>query len=83
MSIQLRNDRRYISIDFEATGLDTVKDEPIQVGLVVADSDFRLIDSFSALIRPQRDIKELKHIVGYITGLSLDKLSDALSKEEL
>ena len=33
----LRKDLRYISLDFETTGLDVVRDEAIQVGIVEFD----------------------------------------------
>ncbi|HCB52040.1 TPA: hypothetical protein DEP21_05780 [Patescibacteria group bacterium] len=33
----LNSDFRYIGLDFETTGLDPAKDEPIQIGIVEMD----------------------------------------------
>lgn len=73
----------FLAFDFETTGLDTRKDEPIQIGIVRADSQFRILDTYTSLIKPKKDIKELKNIVKFITWLSLDQLSDAPSMEEI
>jgi DNA polymerase III epsilon subunit-like protein len=57
----------FLAFDFETTGLDVKKDEPIQIGIVRADSQFRILDTYTSLIKPQKDIKELKNIVKWIT----------------
>jgi len=54
--------------------LDTHKDEPIQVGIVIANRDFEIVNFYRSFIRPSKNIKELKHVVGYITGLELKHL---------
>ncbi len=79
----LNPSHKYISFDFETTGLDTKKDEPIQIGIVVFDHEFKIVDTFSSLIKPKKDIKQLKSIVAHLTGFALEDLEDAPSMEEL
>lgn len=67
MTLSINSQTRFVSIDFETTGLDTTKDEPIQVGVVIADANFCIVDVYTQLIKPEKNIKELKHVVGYIT----------------
>ncbi|USN55400.1 MAG: hypothetical protein H6765_02090 [Candidatus Peribacteria bacterium] len=57
----------YIAIDFETTGLDLEKDEPIQVGIVKFDHEWNITATFESLIRPAKDRKELRSIVTYLT----------------
>lgn len=40
----------FFVIDYETTGLDPTKDDPIEVGIIVTDERFNAIDSFSSLI---------------------------------
>jgi len=61
--------------------LDVTKDEPIQIGLVELDCDGKVIDSFQSLIKPNKKTDELKHIVGFITGLSISDLENAPRRE--
>jgi len=77
------NPYTYIAFDFETTGLDTQKDEPIQIGLVRFWADGQIIDTFQSLIKPKKPLKELKDIVRFLTGFSLDDLKDAPTMEEL
>lgn len=72
---------RLIALDFETTGLDPLTDEPIQVGLLEFTMEGKIIGGFQSLLRPQKPIKELKSIVGFITGLSVEKLEKAPSCE--
>ena len=74
---------RYIALDFETTGLDLQNDEPIQIGIVECDAQGNFIAGFQSLIRTSKPTKELKAIVGYITGISADALQDALTPAEL
>lgn len=74
---------KLLFLDFETTGLDTSKDEPIQIGLLQTDEHFVVQQSFSSLIKPRKSIKELKTIVGHITGLRLDDLQSAPTIEEI
>ena len=73
----------YISFDFETTGLDTKKDEPIQIGIVKFDHKFEVLDTFQSLIKPKKDIKELKEIVRRVTGFKLEDLEHAPSASEV
>lgn len=41
----------YAFTDFETTGLDQL-DKPIQVGMIITDSNFKKIGNFSAYLRP-------------------------------
>ena len=60
---------RYIWLDFETTGLDLLKDEPIQLWIVEIDVDWNIIDRYQTLLRPQKELKELKNIVSFITNI--------------
>ena len=68
---------RYILLDLETTGLDTSKDEPIQVGLILIDHELRILDTYTSLIKPKKNIKDLKHIVQYVTWFKLEDLEHA------
>lgn len=39
----LNSKYRYIGLDFETTGLDVTKDEPIQIGLIEIDVTGKII----------------------------------------
>lgn len=73
----------YLSFDFETTGLDTKKDEPIQIGMVKFDHNFQVLDTFQSLIKPQKNIKELKEIVRWVTGFQLEDLENAPDASEV
>jgi DNA polymerase-3 subunit epsilon len=81
--MNITKNTRFVALDFETTGLDIIKDEPIQIGIVVADADFRIINSYQSLIKPKKDIKQLKSVVSHITGLQLSDLSDSPSMEDI
>lgn len=74
---------RYIALDFETTGLDIHSDEPIQIGIAEIDAEGNLIGGFQSLLRPAKSPKQLKSIVGFITGLSLEQLQSSPSPDEL
>ena len=65
--MQLSPQRRYVGLDFETTGLDTQKDEPIQIGLVEMDHEGNIIRQFSSYLKPQKNVAALKDIVGFVT----------------
>lgn len=44
--------QRFFVLDYETTGIDTEKDEPIEVGIIVTDENFNLVETFDSLIRP-------------------------------
>lgn len=79
----LNPDYTYIAFDFELTGLDPLKDEPIQIGIVQFDHTCTIISQRSSLIKPKRPIQELKEIVSFLTGLSVSMFEDAPGMEEL
>ena len=79
----LNDQYTYIAFDFETTGLDTKKDEPIQLGIVQFDHTFQIIDTFQSLIQPKKTIKELKEIVRFVTGFQLEDLETAPSMEDI
>lgn len=68
---------RYLSLDFETTGLDLQQDEPIQIGIVEFDDKGQIIWGYQSLLRPQKAEHKLKSIVSFITGLSIDSLLNA------
>jgi DNA polymerase-3 subunit epsilon len=74
---------KYIGLDFETTGLDVTKDEPIQIGIVTLDENGNVKEKFQSLIKPNKKNDELKHIVGFITGLSITDLESAPTRDEV
>ncbi len=79
----LNNKYRYIGLDFETTGLDITKDEPIQIGIIEFDGNGKIIGEYQSLIKPDKKTDELKHIVGFITGLSISELEIAPTREKI
>jgi DNA polymerase III epsilon subunit-like protein len=79
----LNNKYRYIGLDFETTGLDITKDEPIQIGIIEFDENGKIIGEYQSLIKPDKKTDELKHIVGFITGLSISELEIAPTREKI
>ncbi len=79
----LNKQYRYIGLDFETTGLDYTKDEPIQIGIIEIDEQGNIIGEYQSLIKPTKKTDELKHIVGFITGLSIDELETAPTRETI
>lgn len=79
----LSSQYRYIALDFETTGLDLQTDEPIQIGIVECDQYGSFIQGYQSLLRPAKSTKELKTMVGFITGLSAESLLHAPTPEEI
>lgn len=77
----LNSEYRYIGLDFETTGLDVSKDEPIQIGIIEIDATGKIIGEYQSLIKPDKKTDELKHIVGFITGLSISELETAPNRD--
>ncbi len=73
----------YIGLDFETTGLDPNKDEPIQIGIVQIDAYGNITKTYQSLIKPEKEIDELKHIVSFITGLSIEDLHTAPTRQTI
>ena len=74
---------RYIWLDFETTGLDLLKDEPIQLWIVEIDVDWKIIDQYQTLLRPEKELKELKNIVSFITNINTKDLLSAPTPSEV
>ena len=74
---------RYVCLDFETTGLDFKKDEPIQVGIVEMDADWKVVDTYLSYIKPEKPLKELKNIVQFITKIAVEDLEQAPSRDEV
>ena len=68
---------RYIGLDFETTWLDLLKDEPIQLWIVEIDINWNIIDQYQTLLHPQKELKELKNIVSFITNIDIKDLVSA------
>ncbi len=79
----LNNKFRYVGIDFETTGLDINRDEPIQIWIIEIDENGKIIDQFDSLIKPSKDATQLKSIVWFITGLSLQDLESSPSVQDI
>ena len=79
----LRENLRFVALDFETTGLDIHNDVPIQIGLLEFDVNWKIIAWFQSLIYPEKTVKELKSIVWFITGLSVEKLQKAPHCDDL
>ena len=73
----LRTDLKYVSLDFETTGLNPETDEAIQIGIAQFDHTWKLIDTFSSYIKPEKSLSELKDMVRVVTWLSIDQLMNA------
>lgn len=79
----LSENYRYIWLDFETTWLDLLKDEPIQLWIVEIDINWKIIDKYQTLLRPKKEIKELKNIVSFITNIDPNDLAIAPTPEEV
>ena len=79
----LRDNLRFVALDFETTGLDIHNDVPIQVWLLEFDAKGNIIGGFQSLIYPEKTVKELRSIVGFITWLSVEKLQSAPHCDDL
>ncbi len=73
---------RYVSLDFETTGLDTQKDDIIQVWIVAFSEKWEVIEEFSSLVKPDKHI-DLKTITSYITGLSAEDIVNAPTIQDI
>lgn len=69
--------QHYIAFDFETTGIDLQKDEPIQIGIVKFDQNFRIVDQFFSYIKPEKAISKLSDIVEFITKIDMKNIDNA------
>ncbi len=60
-----------------------LKDEPIQLWIVEIDIDGNIIDQYQTLLRPQKELKELKNIVSFITNIDPKDLVSAPTPSEV
>ncbi|SEF45583.1 DNA polymerase-3 subunit alpha [Caloramator fervidus] len=65
-------DSTFVVFDIETTGFNANKDEIIEIGAVKI-KDFKIVDKFSALINPEREIS--KEIIE-LTGITNEMISD-------
>jgi len=72
----------YVAFDFETTGLNTEKDEPIQIGIIKFNRKFEIIEQFSSYVKPN-NLADLTEIVEFITWIKLDSLKDAPTFDEI
>lgn len=71
--------KNFIAIDLETTGLDSEKDEIIDIALVRFENG-NITDSLNFLIKPQ---KEISSFVNYLTGISQTELNEAKPFKEV
>lgn len=81
--MNLNPNYKYIGLDFETTGLDFTKDEPIQIGIVEIDPTGKIINEFSSLLKPTKDLSELKTIVWFITGINIEDIANAPTPQDI
>ena len=65
----------YIAFDLETTGLDTQKDEIIQIGIAQFDHNFNITNKFVSLVRPQH--KQLNQLIKFLTNINPQELEQA------
>lgn len=73
---------RYVSLDFETTGLDTQKDHIIQVWVVLFDTTGKIIDEFVSLVRPE-NYESMTTMTAFITWLSEEAIQSAPALSEI
>lgn len=69
-------------IDFETTGIDVFKDNPIELGAVLVNSSGKVLEKFSSLIRP-RTKRSFSAAAKSIHGLDHSQLLNAPSQREV
>ncbi|NLB42049.1 MAG: PolC-type DNA polymerase III [Clostridiales bacterium] len=68
-------DKTYVVLDIETTGLDSVKNEIIEIGAVKIKGR-EVIDSFQSFVKPERPVPVN---ITELTGINQDMVSDAPS----
>lgn len=51
--------QHFFVTDFETTGIDTAKDDPIEVGIIVCNTDFAVVATYQSIIRDGSDGRSL------------------------
>ena len=72
----------YCFLDFETTWLSYERDDIIQVGLIITNSQLQILNHYSSFINPGYEIEQLKTIVSYTTGISIDQITSGISLDE-
>lgn len=73
----------YCFLDFETTWLSHEKDDAIQIGLVITNSQLDILESFSSYINPGYEVDQLKTIVSYTTWITVEQIQSGISLNEL
>jgi len=58
------------------------RDDIIQVGLIITNSQLQILNHYSSFINPGYEIEQLKTIVSYTTGISIDQITSGISLDE-
>jgi|SRR5690554_5542348 len=69
-------------IDFETTGIDVFRDEPIEFGAVLVDSKMKIINEFSSKVSINKSVYLTKRAFN-IHNISIEKLYDAPNPKEV
>jgi len=72
----------YIAFDFETTGLDSKKDDAIQIWIVKFNHNFQIEKQFSSYIKPD-NLENLSEIVEFTTWIKKEQLETAPSFDEI
>src|SRR5579863_3490126 len=75
--LQTENQRVYCSLDIETSGFDPLKNEILEVGLVlfsVEKGEFKILEEYSKVFKPKREVPA--NILG-LTGITKEELRKA------
>ena len=73
----------YIAFDVETTGVNPYKDDIIQIWIVKFDNNFNIQEKFISNIKPTKPLKQLSHIVEFLTSINLQDLENAPSMYDI
>jgi DNA polymerase III subunit epsilon len=69
-------------IDFETSGIDVFRDEPIEIGAILINAEFEVVKEFHSFINPQRKYHTRKSAFE-IHNLSIEKLSNEPGQKDV
>lgn len=69
-------------IDFETTGIDVFRDEPIEFGAVLVDPDFKIINELSSKIALKKSVYLTKRAYN-IHNISIEELKGSPSQSDV
>ena len=69
-------------IDFETTGIDVFRDEPIEFGAVLVDNEMKIINEFSSKISTNKNVYLTKRAFN-IHNISIKDLNNAPKPKEV